>query len=139
MRILFVCTGNICRSPFAEEIGRRMSPQHTFASAGTIAKTGNRASDTGILVAHERFDVDLSSHRASELSAQVVDDADIVYGMEPSHLAAVLAINPDSHVELLSPDGSPIPDPYGGDERAYVASYDLIRETLTVRLAGHER
>lgn len=136
MRVLFVCSGNICRSPFAEALARDLSDRADveFASAGTIAMNGNRASATGITVAAE-LGVDLTAHRATHLTPQILADSDLVYAMEEEHIASVLAVDPGANVELLSPHGEPIPDPYGGDRGEYRGSYSLIRDALEERLA----
>jgi protein-tyrosine phosphatase len=137
VRILFVCSGNICRSPFAEALARDLTdqPDVEFASAGTIALNGNAVSATGIAVAAE-LGTDMTSHRATHLTAEVIETADLVYAMEEEHIASVLALDPGARVELLSAHGEPIPDPYGGDHGEYLASYELIRDALTERLAG---
>jgi len=135
MRVLFVCSGNICRSPFAEALARQLSerPDVEFASAGTIARDGNAASTTGIAVAAE-MGVNIADHRATHLTAQVLADTAIVYAMEEEHVTSVLALDPGAKVKLLSPHGSLIPDPYGGDEGEYLTSYSLIRKALESRL-----
>ncbi len=135
MRVLFVCSGNICRSPFAEALARDRSdrPDLEFVSAGTIALTGNRATITGIAVADE-VGIDLGDHRATHLTAEVLAASDLVYAMEDEHIGSVLAIDPAARVELLSPEGMPIPDPYGGDPLEYSASYALIDKALQKRL-----
>ena len=136
MRILFVCSGNICRSPFAEALARRLSDRSDleFTSAGTIALTGNPASPTGIAVA-AGLGVDLSDHRATHLTPEVLAKTDLVYAMEDEHIASVLALDPGARVELLSPEGTPMPDPYGGDRLEYERSYTLIATALRERLA----
>jgi len=105
-----------------------------FASAGTIALTGNPAAATGIAVAAE-LGVDLTSHRATHLNREVLAGADLVYAMEEEHVASVLALDPGARVELLSRDGDPMPDPYGGDRIEYLASYSLIAAALEDRLS----
>lgn len=136
MRILFVCSGNICRSPFAEALARDLSDgsDFEFASAGTIALKGNPASGTGIAVADE-MGVDMEPHRAAHLSAEILASSDLVYAMEAEHIASVLALDPGARVELLSTDGAAIPDPYGGDRSEYRESYWLIAAALKERLA----
>jgi protein-tyrosine-phosphatase len=140
MRILFVCSGNICRSPFAETLARDLSDRADieFASAGTIALKGNPASATGIAVAAE-LGVDLSDHRATHLTAEVLASADLVYAMEEEHVASVLGLDPGARVELLSRDGDPMPDPYGGDRIEYLASYSLIAAALEDRLSAGDK
>jgi protein-tyrosine-phosphatase len=141
MRILFVCTGNICRSPFAAVLARDLDGRTDveYASAGTIALSGNPASAPGIAVAAE-LGVDMSDHRATHLTAEVLASTDLVYAMEDEHIASVLALDPGARVELLSRDGDPMPDPYGGDHLEYLASYSLIAAALEDRLSdGDER
>ncbi len=136
MRVLFVCSGNICRSPFAEVLARDLTDRSDLelASAGTIALNGNPASAAGIAIAAQ-LGVDLAPHRATHLTSDVVAAADIVYGMEAEHVAAVLALDPGANVNLLSPHGALMPDPYGGDRAEYLTSYSLIRDALESRLA----
>jgi len=134
MRILFVCTGNICRSPFAAALGPSIDPQHTYTSAGTTALEGEPASRSGITAAHQHYEVGMGGHRATQLTSDMVENADIVYAMEQTHADEASRLDPSARVELLSPDGGPIPDPYGGDETAYLVSYSLIRRALVLRL-----
>jgi protein-tyrosine phosphatase len=137
VRILFVCSGNICRSPFAEVLARDLRADVEFASAGTIALNGNPASATGIAVAAE-LGVDLIGHRATHLTADVLARSDLVYAMEEEHIASVLALDPGARVELLSPEGAPMPDPYGGDRIEYLASYSLIADAVKQRFTEED-
>ena len=104
-----------------------------FSSAGTFAADGTRATSVGMAAAAE-LGLDLSSHRATRLTTEVLDGIDLVYGMEQEHLVTLPAAGPALRVELLSPDGAGIPDPYGGDSEDYRACYSLIREALAQRL-----
>ncbi len=135
MRIVFVCTGNICRSPYAEYLARELSGSTDieFASAGIIARAGNPPSSDGVAVAAE-LGIDLTPHGASPLTSDVVARADIIYGMEDEHVEAVLKLDPRARVELLRPDARGIPDPYGQDRQAYLLVYGLIEEALHRRL-----
>jgi protein-tyrosine-phosphatase len=132
VHVLFVCSGNICRSPFAEALARSLAEGFEFSSAGTIARSGDPASAGGITVA-AGLGVDMRGHRASHLTAEILADVDIVYAMEEEHIATVLTLDPGARVELLSPDGAAIPDPYGGDDLEYAASYSLIVDAIKQR------
>jgi len=136
MRVVFVCTGNICRSPFAEYLARQLSNGEalTFTSAGTFARPGNPASSRGTAVAAE-LGVDLALHGANPLTGEVVAAADLLFAMEDEHLTAVLELDPGARVELLRPDGEAVPDPYGEDRQTYLDIYALIDTAVRQRLA----
>jgi protein-tyrosine-phosphatase len=89
-RIVFVCTGNSCRSPLAEVLARRRYadlPLH-FASAGTSAAAGEPASAGARAVAHE-LGLDLDAHRSAPLDASALAGADWVIGLTRTHAALV--------------------------------------------------
>lgn len=87
MRILFVCTGNTCRSPFAEAVARREG--HVDAeSAGLSASAGDQPPEDAIVVARE-LGYDLSAHRALPLTEEMLERSDVVVGMTAAHVAAV--------------------------------------------------
>ena len=133
MRLLFVCTGNTCRSPLAEAIARREAIERGLAdvevsSAGTSAWEGAPASDGALLVALERG-LDLSMHRAQQLSRELVQSHDVVLAMGPHHLERAEALGGEGRTHLLTAfagghaAGRAINDPFGGD-------LDQYRETL---------
>jgi protein-tyrosine-phosphatase len=133
VHLLFVCTGNTCRSPMAEAIGGRLAAERgldvTSASAGTSAWEGAAASDGAMLVALEHG-LDLSGHRSRVLTRELVAAADLILVMSPHHRERAIVLGGDSRVHLLtdyatrSTDGRPVLDPFGGD-------LDTYRQTFT--------
>jgi protein-tyrosine-phosphatase len=135
--VLFVCTGNICRSPMAEVLLRaRLNRDKArrgwrVKSAGTIMAGGGSASAYAIAEMAERG-IDLCAHRARGISRELMEEADLVLAMAQSHVEALEAIFPDyahdyAHkVHLLSEmtgQKYSVSDPYGGSrlEYAYIA------------------
>lgn len=128
-RILFVCTGNTCRSALAEAIARREAIERGLsdvevASAGISAWDGAPASDGALLVAIERR-LDLGSHRAQQLTRDLVERSDLILAMGPHHFERVSALGGEHKSWLLtayaarSDNGRAIADPFGGDLEAY--------------------
>lgn len=130
MKVLFVCLGNICRSPTAEGVFRRTLEQAGMAEAFQIDSCGvgnwhvGKAPDARAQQAALRRGIDLSGLRARQLSEQDFHDFDYVLGMDQDNLRAMRDLKPahsQAHVGLLldfaGTPGAEVPDPYyGGDE-----------------------
>jgi len=140
VNVIFVCTGNTCRSPLAEGLARKMARQRgisgvTFASAGTGAPDGSPASDASILVGIERG-VDLSTHRARTLTSDMIDDDTLLLALSASHLPSLPAVAPEATVYLLDEYASrgesqrSVSDPFGGDLDDYRIAADDIEAML---------
>jgi protein-tyrosine-phosphatase len=105
MKVLFVCTGNLCRSPMAEgllrhELEERRCDGVEVASAGTWAARGEPATDEAIAVC-ELNGIDLSSHRSSPLEPEAVDEADLMLGMTSVHIQEIASLVPDARYRTM--------------------------------------
>ena len=145
-RVLFVCTGNTCRSPLAagallHELGPD-APSVGVASAGTATREGDPASERAVAIAR-RDGIELGGHRSRRATPELVRGADLVLVMEGPHLAAVRALGADpQRTHLLSEwpvPGEPelvISDPFGGSDEAYEECWRRIRRHIR-RVAPH--
>jgi protein-tyrosine-phosphatase len=140
MRILFVCTGNTCRSPLAEAIARRFAIERglmdlEIASAGTSAWEGAPASDGAMLISNERS-IDLSQHRSQQLTRELVAASDYIFAMGPHHLERIEAMGGEGKAHLLTAYATngtsdrAVGDPFGGDLDVYRATYDELEREI---------
>ncbi len=90
IKVLFVCTGNICRSPMAEVLFAHLAPDVEVGSAGTMDWSGQPAHEYAIAAMAERG-LDLSAHRSRRLSEYLVDESDLIVAMTRNHGWAVEA------------------------------------------------
>jgi protein-tyrosine-phosphatase len=139
-RLLFVCSGNTCRSPLAEGIAKIKFPQNLsedieITSAGSSAIEGLPASDTAVQVAGEQG-IDISQHKTRLLSRSLVKRADLIVTMASKHRQTVGILEPSAleHTYLLTDfcddETGDVPDPVGGDVQVYMRTFQIIEKCL---------
>lgn len=145
--VLFVCSGNTCRSPMAEGLLRKIAEERGLGgedgimvmSAGLAAWEGDPASEHARTVAAEEG-FDLGAHRARRLVPEMVREADLVLAMTERHKAAIVALVPEARDKVFTlkefaqqgaEGGLDVGDPYGGSVEVYRRTMAEIKEALT--------
>ncbi len=123
--VLFVCTGNTCRSPMAEGIFNSMHKNAVAASAGLFAESGEKASENAVLAAKE-LGADIKNHKALQLTPAMLDGADLVLTMTESHKRS---LPPMEKIKTLAEFGD-VSDPYGGDIQTYKRCAEQIKKLI---------
>lgn len=143
--IVFVCTGNICRSPMAEGLFDHLNPdkeQWTAESAGIAAASGQPPSDHSITVMKE-LNIDISAQRSQPLTPELVREAHLLVVMTYGHLDAILMHFPEASEKTVLlrqfsyPAGDEHPlnlnvsDPIGQPVDTYRQCREQIREAIS--------
>ncbi|MEP7326495.1 MAG: low molecular weight protein arginine phosphatase [Gemmatimonadota bacterium] len=145
MKILFVCTGNTCRSPMAEAMMRRLLEERSIGeievrSAGTGAYDGAPASEGAYLVGLENG-IDLSSHRAQRLTRELVSEADLILTMSPQHRDRAQDFGGGEKVFLLGTyagregEDSAVNDPFGAELEEYRTTYRELESLIQAAIS----
>lgn len=143
MKLLFVCTGNTCRSPMAEVMAASLGGGAVEASSVGLMADGCSPMSPQSRVALETLGHPVSEHRSRPLTPEDVAQYDWVITMTAQQCALLRAALPGSASHILTmsefADGEPcdVADPYGGDDATYIACAEqmeeMIRQGLEVR------
>lgn len=145
---LFVCKGNVCRSPFAERLGIRIAENNglagmNFFSAGFEVSTSTHPPENAILAA-ESFGISLDSHKSKRISYEILNSFDMIFTTEIGHLKTLKESFPQFQDKIfllpLFEKNKPytkgsyhfcnIPDPYGKSFKQFYTCFQRIERCL---------
>ena len=139
--IIFICTGNTCRSPMAAALATSIFQQQnmdiTVLSAGVAAGNGYPASQNAIL-AMEDENIDINPHLSTLISQEILTQAALILTMTTSHLQIIQTIHPTANAYTLAQyagKNNDVSDPYGGDLETYRKCAAQIKVLLSASVA----
>ncbi len=147
MQILFVCTGNTCRSPMGEYFCKKYIAEKLECNVDELEKKGYKVVSAGVYgmdgapASREVIDIckqkgiDASSHHSRLLTAEMVEESDIIFAMTRGHGRGILSMSPQAESKCFLLDGdNDIPDPIGGGFDVYNKCACIIERALDNRL-----
>jgi len=141
--IMFVCTGNTCRSPMAHGIMRSIVEREKLAnvevtSSGTGTLNGYPATSNAVMAAH-KDGVDISDLHSDEISVEMVEEADLILVMAYEHYQLIVSVYPEAADRVFMLRAFPereanrklsVEDPIGADFDTYRGTYEEIKREL---------
>lgn len=148
INIMFICTGNTCRSPMAEALARKAIAEklkcrvdrlddigYKITSAGVAAINGIAASPESVRFCDAKG-MSLAGHRSQRLTAKMIDQADYIFAMSQGHLDAIIDINPVAAAKCRLLNGNAgVADPIGGSGEIYTICGNIIEKAVNNRIS----
>ncbi len=148
IKVLFVCTGNTCRSPIAEGAFKKYLAEklnfkvdeleqmgYKVSSAGIIGSSGHPATSEAVTACAAQG-IDIKNHRNRGLSRELIEESDFIFTMEKIHLMRTLSLAPEAKNRcLLLAGNKEIPDPIGQPQRVYDNCVKVITKAVKERIS----
>lgn len=134
MNLLFVCTGNTCRSPMCEAGFRHLLKAHgleqeiSCSSAGVAAVPAPASANAKAAV--RESGLSLENHTARQFTPELASETDLIVAVSPSHFSAVVRIAPEAEKKTVLLCEGGVSDPFGGDLSVYRECFAEIRKAL---------
>lgn len=147
VRLLFVCTGNTCRSPMAEYLCKKYIAEKLNCNLDELQKKGYKVISAGVFgmdnapASSEVIDIcnqrgiDAKGHGSKVLTAEMVEESDVIFAMTAGHLDGIVSKCPNAESKCFLLNGNKdIPDPIGGGMDVYIECARIIEQALDNRL-----
>jgi L-threonylcarbamoyladenylate synthase len=148
VKFLFVCTGNICRSPMAVGILRKYLAKNLNCEVDQLEKMGYKVLSAGIfeadgspasakaIAACEARGIDIKAHKSQALSRQLIEESDFIYAMGRTHCERIVTLSHKSADKcVLLAENEEIPDPIGQSQEFYNNCAELIEKAVKKRFS----